>query len=309
MTQTLPGAPLYYAQPGPVTVLPPSPASEALLAGLPDDVAGIVQAVQGNLIHIFWAERYGVTLSDERKAEVQIRAAAAMLDRIYAVDPAPLTTPRPDAQKLVGNCRDFSVLTCALLQYKGIPARARCGFGVYFINDHYEDHWIVEYWHAGEARWVAVDAQLDDLQRREMNIPFDPLDMPPGQFVSGGRAWQLARDEGEDPDKFGIFEMHGLWFIRGNLVRDIAALNQLPLLPWDSWGAADEPDEALSADDLALLDRAAALSLAGNDSFAEMQALYTGDARLRVPPVINSYAAGPEPIRITLADVLPAPVA
>lgn len=309
MSPASPAALSYYTRPGPVTALPASPVMETLLTGLPDDVPGIVQAVQGNLIHIFWAESYGVTLSDARKAEVQIRSAAAMLERIHAVDPAPLTTPRPHDRKLVGNCRDFSVLTCALLQYRGIPARVRCGFGTYFIPDHYEDHWTVEYWHAAEARWMAVDAQLDAHQQHALKIGFDPLDMPPGAFVTGGRAWQLAREEGEDPDKFGIFEMHGLWFIRGNLVRDFAALNQLPLLPWDSWGAASGPDEALSPDGLALLDRAAALSPAGSIPFDEMRALYAAEARLRVPPVINSYVGGPQPVAITLADVLPLPVA
>jgi hypothetical protein len=31
--------------------------------------------------------------------------------------------------------------------------------------------------------------------------------------------------------------MHGLWFSAGNLVRDIAALNNRETLPWDFWGA------------------------------------------------------------------------
>jgi hypothetical protein len=41
---------------------------------------------------------------------------------------------------------------------------------------------------------------------------------------------------------------------------------------------------------MALLDRTAALTLAGNESFAEMRAFYQAEAGLRVPPVIRSYS-------------------
>jgi len=45
----------------------------------------------------------------------------------------------------------------------------------------------------------------------------------------------------------------------------------------------------LSDDDLKLLDRAAALSLAGNESFAELRSLYLQDMRLRVTPIVKSW--------------------
>jgi hypothetical protein len=298
--------PAYYAQPGPLTTLPSTPAIDTLLAGLPASIPDVVRAVQGNLLHIFWTERYGVQLSDERRAEVQIRPAAEMLDRIYAVDPSPLTVTRPVERRLVGNCRDFSTLTVALLRHMGIPARARCGFGVYFLPDHYEDHWVVEYWHADQARWVMLDAQLDRFQQDAMNISFDTLDMPPGQFITGGRAWQMCRHEGADPDTFGIFDMHGLWFIVGNMVRDIAALNKVELLPWDSWGLLTAEGDDFSDEMLAYLDRVAALTLAGNDSFAELRAFYDTEDRVRVPPVIVSFVGGPEPVKIDLSALLSA---
>ncbi len=297
----------YYAQPGPVTLLPDDPAIAALLEGLPTTVPGIVAAVRGNLLHIFWAQAYGVTLSDERRAEVQIRSAAEMLRRIYAVHPAPLTTQRPNEVKLVGNCRDFSVLTVALLQKQGIPARARCGFGTYFKEDGawHEDHWVAEYWNADLQRWVMVDAQLDEFQVSRLPVDFNVFDVPRDRFVTGGHAWQKVRQQGADPDHFGIFDMHGLWFIAGNLVRDAAALNEMPLLPWDSWGVmgAFFPGATVTEETLSFLDHVAALTV-DDSQFAALRALYETDERLRVPPTIMSFPGGPEPVMVTLADVL-----
>src|SRR5690606_41776458 len=87
-----------------------------LLHALPADVPALVRAVQGNLLHIFWAEAYGVAHTGEQREGVGIRSAAEPLRRIHAANPAPLTTPRPPEARLVGNCRDFSVLLCALLR-------------------------------------------------------------------------------------------------------------------------------------------------------------------------------------------------
>lgn len=56
-----------------------------------------------------------------------------------------------------------------------------------------------------------------------------------------------------DPNDFGIFDMRGLWFVWGNLVRDIAALNRMELLlPWDSWGLAEGQDQDPTSDDVQL---------------------------------------------------------
>jgi hypothetical protein len=83
--------------------------------------------------------------------------------------------------------------------------------------------------------------------------------------------------------------MRGRWFICGNVVRDLAALNRIELLPCDAWGLMSTVDDALSADDLAQLDRVAALTLAGNDQFSALRSTYEADDRWRVPRVIRSY--------------------
>jgi hypothetical protein len=270
----------FYARPGLMT----DPGNWApLLAGLPVDVAALCGLVQNLQLHIFWAERMGLPLSEERQQEVGIRDVAAKLARIVQLDDQPLVEPRPLERRLVGNCRDFVVLLSAMLRHQGMPARARCGFGTYFLPGHYEDHWICEVWHPAEGRWARVDPQLDAFQRGALDIDFDPLDLPPGRFLTGGDAWQLCRRGQADPELFGIFDMHGLWFIRGNLVRDFLALLKIEILPWDCWGIIDKDEAALTAEDLVLLDRLAELTAASHDQLPVLQSLYEADDRLRMP--------------------------
>jgi hypothetical protein len=289
----------YFITPGPITDVR---AHADLFNRLPLDISALCRVVQGLMVHVFWAEQYGLRLPEARKQELQLRSVASKLERMLELDPRPLDQTRAPDRRLVSNCRDFSVLLTAILRQRGVPARARCGFGRYFMPNHYEDHWVCEYWNAPEGRWVLVDAQLDDLQSTKLSISFSPLDVPRNQFIVGGKAWQLCRTGKADPDTFGIFDMHGLWFVRGNFVRDLAALNKVELLPWDSWGMIETHDEELSSDDLIFLDRLAEQTCDDVPQFNLVRACYEHDERVRVPPQIHSYLQqGVE--TIDLADV------
>lgn len=288
----------YFSTPGLIT----TPGHQmALLHDLPTDLPSLCRVVQGLMIHVFWAEQYGIQLSAERKAEVQLRWVNRQLAHILELDARPFHEPRPPEKRLVGNCRDFSVLLTTILRQQGVPARARCGFGRYFLPNHYEDHWVCEYWNSAQQRWILVDAQLDELQQRALKLPFDPLDVPRDQFIVGGQAWQLCRRGEADPDTFGIFEMKGLWFVRGDFVRDVAALNKVELLPWDSWGLAEARDEDLTPADWSFLDDVAALTCGDVPAFAEVRQLYESDDRLRVPPTVRSYTqSGPQSFTLAI---------
>jgi hypothetical protein len=264
---------------------------------LPQDLAALVCVVQGLLLHEHAAPAYGVTLADERKSESHIRSVERMLDRLLAHDGQPLSAARPIDERLVGICRHFTVLLVAMLRAQGVPARGRCGFGSYFAPGCFYDHWVCEYWNGAEARWVRVDAQLDEVQRAMLKVDFDVLDVPHDRFVIAGDAWAQCRAGDADPSTFGIFAMRGLWFIAGNLMRDLAALNNMEMLPWDVWGAMTRPDEPLQNDQLALFDRLAVVTRAPDASFAELRRLYEGDDRLRVPAtVFNAMLNRPETI-------------
>jgi hypothetical protein len=244
------------------------------------------------MVHVFWGERYGLNLSEERKAEVQLRSMEHRLARTLELDPSPLTTPRPNEKKIVGNCRDFSLTLASMLQAKGIPARPRCGFGTYFEPGLYIDHWVCECWNETRQRWILVDAQLDELQRDVLKIAFDPLHVPRDQFIVGGAAWKMCRSDEANPDRFGIFDMHGMDFVKGDFVRDVAALNKVELLPWDCWGMILMEYAALPPDDLSMLDRLAGLTFEDVPDFALVRQLYESDPRLRVGDSIQSYVDG-----------------
>jgi hypothetical protein len=259
---------------------------------LPEAVPELCRVVQGLVVHPFLAHLYGLDPQALRQDDLQVRDASEMLDRILALDPQPLSQARPPEHRFVGNCRHFTVLLCAFLRAQGVPARARCGFGLWFNPGSYEDHWVCEVWNEARGLWHLVDAQLDAVQCKTFQISFDPLDVPRSQFLVAGDAWQRCRSGRAEPQQFGILQIRGLWFVRGNLVRDLAAHAKRELLPWDGWGLADNQGDSNDSSELALLDRVADLTQGDNSAHAEVLGLYAKDARLRVPRVIRSFGPG-----------------
>jgi hypothetical protein len=293
----------YYQHCGPMTAVN---ANKAEFGALPRNVAALCEVIQGVLIHRDMASfAYGVTFSDERKNDAHIRPIEDMLARIRALDDRPLTVAREPGHRMAGVCRHFSVMLCAILRSQGVAARARCGFGAFFTPGKFEDHWVCEYWNPGQARWILVDAQLDAVQRNLLHPDFDPLDVPRNRFIIASDAWRMCRADRAQADVFGLSYMpglNGMWFIAGNVLRDLASLNRMELLPWDVWGSMQMSDAGLHDEIGALLDRAAALTLAGDEAFSEVRAIYEDD-RLRVPPMVfNALRNAPETIAASLAQ-------
>jgi hypothetical protein len=176
----------------------------------------------------------------------------------------------------------------ALLRHAGFSARARVGFSGYFGDDRWVDHWIVERWDPASAAWLRSDPQLDDRQREMFGFDLDPLDLPAGAFLTGSEAWRRCRQGEDDPQRFGIMDMGGWWFIAGNVIRDLAALHKVELLPWDVWGVMDigiaEPGDPL----VGLIDRIADAVLDG--TAADRRRLFELEG-VRVPDVVVSARA------------------
>ena len=269
----------YYTTQGPIT----DPGRYTYLyKNLPSDVSSLCEIVSGMMLHIFMADKYGVTIPEGRKNEVQLRTVERMLGRIMELDPRPLTVAREPLKRMVGNCRDHTVLLCSMLRYKGIPARARCGFATYFIPGKYVDHWVCEYWNARRRRWVRVDPQLDEVQIKALGVKFDPLDLPANAFIPGGAAWNRCRKGKLDPDLCGIFGMKGWWFVRGDLVRDFMALDKVEILPWDCNELMRREREP-GFEEHRLLNAVADMTAKRDPSFKTIRAFYESHQTLRMP--------------------------
>jgi hypothetical protein len=95
-----------------------------------------------------------------------------------------------------------------------------------------------------------------------------PEDLSPGQFLTGGEAWSAFRRGQIDASSFGVYgtDNWGPGEIRGNAVKDLAALNKVEMLPWDVWGRMEPAyKDETGADYEELLDKVAAVC-AGDDS-------------------------------------------
>ncbi|MET0235724.1 MAG: transglutaminase-like domain-containing protein [Kibdelosporangium sp.] len=277
-----------FTQPG---VMTSAGRYESLFDGLPQSVAGLAAIGHGLVIHEHIAPAYGVELSEQDRASVHLRHLERLLGEIVAGDPRPLDVPREPAARTAGNCRHFTVLMVAMLRAQGFPARARCGFGNYFGTDFHEDHWVAEYWNAGQKRWILVDAQIDEVQLAMFPIDFDLTDVPRDRFLVGADAWDLCRAGKADPDKFGLSFVPegGLWWVAANMMRDAAALANVEMLPWDVWGAMPEPESEI---DVEFFDHLAALTRDPDAHLAEIRQLGEHDPRLRVPPKVYNAARG-----------------
>jgi hypothetical protein len=273
----------FYSKPGMMT----DPGKHAyLLAGLPDDLVSLCSVVQNNMVHVFSAERLGLNLTEDQKRALQIRPIAEKLALMTETNDQPLSVSKPLGQRQVGNCRDFTVFLCSILRHKGIPARTRCGFGKYFDAGQYVDHWVCECWNPAKKRWTMVDSELDASAVEFFNINFNPLDVPPDEFLTAGKAWKMCRSGEADPDKFGIFDMHGLRFVWGDVVRDFLALNKVEILPWDGgWGFLDQKlsDPLPDDDTLRLYDKIAALTTEINEKLPEIRAYYKNEPGFHTP--------------------------
>lgn len=309
----------YYGKPGEITRLD---RFKSFVEWMPDEPGAIYQIVQGLIVHDMWVGQYGMKYDKSHEYPQKTAYMEDLLDKALELDNSSLALPRHPRDRVIACCREFATLMCAFLRVKGIPARSRCGFAIYFgWNGEFEDHWICEYWNG--SRWVMADPQLDPFQQssiiswslnenrdsveKQQRIKqFDPRCLKRDEFVTGGQAWKLCREGKEDPESFGIGcpiqpdwgidSLHGLWFVRGQLLRDFAALNKVETVPylvrickkldWKPWRLVGSKDSELSQDDLVLLDYIAELSIDPGKNFTQIRDAYKSNGDLTVPDAI-----------------------
>ncbi len=254
-----------------------------MIGEIPADIKKIVTLVQNFLLHQHFAVRYGVELTPEQQQEPTIRGFNDKLVLLRGKGIEGISQPLPVDQKLIGICRDFSVISAALCREAGIPARARCGFATYFEKDRYVDHWVLEYWHREQQRWLMVDAQLDELQRKRLDINFDTLNVSKDHFLVAGKAWQLCRCGEKDPKLFGIFQWWGFDYLKCNLILDANSLLKVPMQPWDFWEGYKNTEIAdFTEADYRIIDELARLTLHVDQDFSALESFVNGNSRIKV---------------------------
>ena len=234
----------------------------AALSALPTELAGLLQALQGLLLHVDELRLYGLSPCRASGLSRETLPVAERLRRIRESNPAALTVRRPLPERAAATCRDFALLLTACLREQGRAARVRCGFADYFAPGRYEDHWVCEYWDETEGRWRLADAQLDAEHRAHFGIEFDPAQLPDGVFLNAGQAWQAWRQSGVDAACFGHGSAAGASMLLINLARDRLALAKQETSAWDDWRAALPWADGLDATRLAEGDALAALEQA-----------------------------------------------
>ncbi|WP_158853722.1 transglutaminase-like domain-containing protein [Saccharothrix deserti] len=265
------------------------------LDGVGPDLAKLRQAASGLVFH-FWGNG---DITDhgfpaERLAEVDLRYASDMFARLHELNPAPLDQERAPTERIVGCCRDFTLLFVAMARHHGIPARSRVGFAGYPAPGWYVDHVVAEVWDGD--RWRLVDPQFPASD-------VDLLDVPRDRFLVGADAWRACRSGAIEAERFvvsphlSIPGTRGLPQVRHDLVQDLASLNKHEMILWDLWGGLrDEPE--VSEEDVAATDSLA--DLLQNPTDDDLRTAFDTDA-YRVTPVITSLNQATQlPVEVVL---------
>jgi hypothetical protein len=270
-------------------VTEPGPAATAI-DRLPSDL-GALRAASQQLVFHYWADGDWAEngIAPERISEIDTRYAAAMFARLGELSDLPLPAARQPRQRLVGCCRDFTVLFVAMARHKGIPSRARAGLAGYLIDGRLIDHEIAEVWDGSAERWRLVEPEIDDDHTDPADgASFDALDVPPDRFLTAPRAWQLARSGAIDPERFITAPGLEIWpWLRHNLVHDLAALNKTEMLLWEVWGVDTRTPPG--PDELPVLDELATLTAQPSPPLADLRSAYRRPEFV-VPDTVTSYS-------------------
>lgn len=273
----------YYASSGHITDVG---SSADLLSNLPSTIPSLCHLIQGVVLHPFEARHYGVKIPRKRWQELDLCEVASMLQRLCELERAPLEVQRSPEKRLLGNCRDYATLLCALLRLQRIPARVRYGFATYFEANFYTDHVVCEYWNTDQFRWILVDAQIDEVLRQAYGISINTLNLPQDAFLLAGRAWQLYRSAMVDPTDFGITSSGpcGVAFIRTGVLHEVAALNKVELLCQDEWDLGEGEEQ------LQVVDQFAHWTLHADTNLGQLRRVFEQGTSIPVPSRVRRYA-------------------
>lgn len=261
-----------------------------LLEAVGADLTAIGEVARNVVVHY---RASGEELPAATADEIGSRWVATILDHDQARHPEPLATPREAASRVQGCCRDFTLLSVAVLRQHGVPARSRVGFAGYFVPGWHHDHVVPEVWNG--SRWRRFEPEVAEGHE---GIP-DPLDLDTGEgagFETASEVWRGYRAGRIDGESYGVDasvpEIRGPWMIRNYVVQEVAHRLADEMLLWDDWGMCGGPGS--QDDDAAYVDELAALLVASDagDQAAEQRLLdlYRRDDRLHPGPRVRSVS-------------------
>lgn len=179
---------------------------------------------------------------------------------------------------MIITCRYASILLASIFKAKGIPVRVRSGFAPYINEKRYPNHWVCEVWRAQEDRWILVDADEIELDKKTYN------NVDRKQFYFAAEAWLDVRHEKIEVDQFlhGGY-VHGLSMLARTLFFDFHALmnDEISYLFFPTYIDTEEEFYNLSVEELKQLDALALLLLDVDKNFDELRYLFENDKRFR----------------------------
>jgi hypothetical protein len=201
---------------------------------LPADLTALREASSQLVFHYRgdgdWAEN-GVPA--ERAGEIDTRYADAMFAVLLSRGEPTLARKRLPPDRVVGCCRDATLLFVSLARHKGIPARMRVGFAAYLQPGLLIDHVVAEAWDEAAGRWRLIDGEMNSNWTPEVGgNPVDWTDLARDQFVTGPDAWQAARAGTCDPERhltspdLDAPELRGWPLLARHVIHDLVALNK-----------------------------------------------------------------------------------
>jgi hypothetical protein len=284
-------------------------AAGAVIDELPADLAALREASSQLVFHYRadgdWAQN-GVPA--ERAGEIDSRYADAMFALLLSRGEPTLARKRLPPDRVVGCCRDATLLFVSLARHKGIPARMRVGFAAYFHPGSLIDHVVAEAWDEAAGRWRLIDGEMNsDWIPETGGHPVDWTDLAGDQFVTGPRAWQAARAGTSDPERhltapgLDAPELRGWPLLARHVIHDLVALNKTEMLVWDAWGMQlGIGPGPVTGQDAVLLDEICA-HLDGPGVSPDVVAALADRDELRVPATVTSFdPRGGPPRKVTL---------
>jgi hypothetical protein len=204
-----------------------------------DEISTLTDQAQGLFLHYADMDLLSIDRNKVNYNELNLRTMSAILKSLQDKSPINFSIQRDVSHRVMGVCRDTSLLVCSVLRSRGVAARLRSGFVNYFIPGLFLDGFCLEFFDENIGAWRAIDTRTTQLHidHYNLNIDFDLMNVPNDRFIYAANAWQMCRSNNADPVRFGSRQHRGLFTVRNRMIHDLALLNKQEILIWDLWGA------------------------------------------------------------------------